>query len=787
MKINQFRSMAAWMLAALLVAPSALAQDKPAPSVASAPPANTAQSSTPAANANVPVIRAETRLVLVDTVVTDKHGNYIRDLEQKDFRVWEDNKEQKVTAFSFGTEANTPNGQKHYLVLFFDNADMNFGDQAHARAAAAQFIDANMGPNQYMAIVNFGGVTQVAQNFTADAARLRQVVTGIKSSAVTGNPEIASLGAPSAFGGPSLGNAEYEFGQRTVLLALRDMAKNLAAIPGRKSLIFLTSGFPLDVIEMQSEVTAAIDACNKANVAIYPIDVRGLSTGMDLSPHSRLQLPNFGQQSSARIMPATLRYLPQDSSSKHLGAHLVYVYQRVSPGGAGGGGPRGGPVGGGAPRGGSPSGGAPRGGSPSGGAPRPGGNGGTRTGNGGGAARPAFNPYNAYNNPMNQPRQIIPPFPPSASTNQQVLYELADGTGGFVILNTNDLVGGLQKIAREQSEYYLLGYEPPDSQDGSCHTLKVKVDRGGTIVRSRSGYCKMKPVDLLAGKPIEKELESRANGTEAGVVASMEAPYFYTSENTARVNLAIDIPSNSIKFEKQKGKMKAEVNVLGIAYKPDGTVAAKFSDTADLEFDGKKEVEEFQKEPFEYQNQFEIAPGKYQLKVAFSSAGESFGKLESPLVIDAYDKKQFAMSALALSKQVIPVNQLSDGLDAELLADKTPLVAQGMQIVPSGDDRFTPKDHAAAYFEIYDPLLAGSTPPKVGVEVWVIDRKTKQQKLHVGITDTQKSIQAGSPVVPLGMRIPVEQLGPGSYELVLRAVDSAGNNSKERAATFEVQ
>ena len=42
------------------------------------------------------VIRAETRLVLVDTVVTDKKGNYVRDLAMKDFRVWEDNKEQQI-------------------------------------------------------------------------------------------------------------------------------------------------------------------------------------------------------------------------------------------------------------------------------------------------------------------------------------------------------------------------------------------------------------------------------------------------------------------------------------------------------------------------------------------------------------------------------------------------------------------------------------------------------------------------------------------------------------------
>src|SRR5947209_12767467 len=54
------------------------------------------------------VIRLETRLVLVDSVVTDKKGNYIRDLASKDFKVWEDNKEQTITSFSFEEDSASP-------------------------------------------------------------------------------------------------------------------------------------------------------------------------------------------------------------------------------------------------------------------------------------------------------------------------------------------------------------------------------------------------------------------------------------------------------------------------------------------------------------------------------------------------------------------------------------------------------------------------------------------------------------------------------------------------------
>ena len=82
-------------------------------------------------------------------------------------------------------------------------------------------------------------------------------------------PQVASLG------GPRIGQAWASTGRAACCWRLRGMAKNLTEIPGRKSLILFTSGFPLSN-EARAEANAAIDTCNKANVAIYPIDVRGV-------------------------------------------------------------------------------------------------------------------------------------------------------------------------------------------------------------------------------------------------------------------------------------------------------------------------------------------------------------------------------------------------------------------------------------------------------------------------------------------------------------------------------
>ncbi len=104
-------ALAAWPLAARAQAPDA---SKPA----TPPTAGNEQ-----AVATGTVIRTESRIVLVDAVVTDKKGKYVPDLTQNDFKVFEDNKEQPVTSFSFGSDPTVQaRGQQHYMILFFDNS-----------------------------------------------------------------------------------------------------------------------------------------------------------------------------------------------------------------------------------------------------------------------------------------------------------------------------------------------------------------------------------------------------------------------------------------------------------------------------------------------------------------------------------------------------------------------------------------------------------------------------------------------------------------------------------------
>ncbi len=151
------------------------------------------------------------------------------------------------------------------------------------------------------------------------------------------------------------------------------------------------------------------------------------------------------------------------------------------------------------------------------------------------------------------------------------------------------------------------------------------MDRGGTTVRARSGYCNVKSRDILAGNPIEKTLEARATSAQAGnIAAAMQVPFFYTGTNTARVNVALEIPAGAIKFTKEKGKFRSRNERARNRRQTDGTVGARFSDTLKFEFPGKKEMEAFEETPYHYENQFDIAAGQYNLKVVIRVGRRQF-------------------------------------------------------------------------------------------------------------------------------------------------------------------
>jgi VWFA-related protein len=98
----------------------------------------------------------------------------------------------------------------------------------------------------------------------------------------------------------------------------------------------------------------------------------------------------------------------------------------------------------------------------------------------------------ASESPLGGPRamQMKASFKQSSmSSNEDVMAELADGTGGTYFHNSNDLDAGFRKLTLAPEYVYLLEFTPQNAKpDGSYHKLKVKVDQDGLKLQARHGY-----------------------------------------------------------------------------------------------------------------------------------------------------------------------------------------------------------------------------------------------------------------------------------------------------------
>lgn len=651
-----------------------------------------------AQNAGAPLIRTESRVVLVDAAVTDKQGKAPHDLTAKDFKVQEDGKEQKILEASFeNAGTSTERSQKHYFVLFFDTSTLSAANALAMVREAEKFVDEAASPDRYFAVAQFGGGLRIAQNLTTDVGRIKAALNTLQGSS-----------APST--GASTAN---EFSFTNLLGALRTVADSLEPVKGRKALILFSGGTTAGG-DVNEYLPSTVDALNRANIAVYGVGSSGL-IGEKRPPASRLG-PVFAALGSRSA------------------AVTVSSFQRAA-------------------------------------VPNPPLQRGT-----GQVAGPVVATDVTGTNAAQK------------AEDETILRALAGSTGGFMIAATNDLAAALNKVALEQDAYYLLTYTPAvESPEGSCHNLKVSVQRGGLTVRARKSYCTTKAPAFLSASQPAGGLEARATGTQAGNMATtIQAPYFYSQPGTARVNLVMEVEPKGIRFAKEKGHLRAKLDVAGVATRKDGSAAARFSDKVNLDFPNQQQADAFLSAPYRYADQFDIAPGDYTLHVAAAEGEKNFGKAETPLQVGAWDGQTLSVSGIALSHSAHPATDMAATLDPSLLEGPRSLISAGTQVVPSGDSSFRTGERGFYYFEVYEPHI-GNPAPAIMVRTRVLDRASGKQISDSGQLNAANFLKPGSSMVPVGLVLPSTGLQEGTYRLEVSVNDGSRAEPVVRTVDFEVK
>ncbi len=168
---------------------------------------------------------------------------------------------------------------RRLLALYFDMTAMPVPDQLRALAAAQKFIEKQMAKADLMAILKYdGGAVRVLQDFTDDREQLLGVIAQMVAGEGQGLDENADDDS-SADTGAAFGQDDSEFNLFNTdrqLAALQTAVKMLGTLNEKKALVYFASGVTLNGVDNQAQMRATENAAIRANVALFPVDARGL-------------------------------------------------------------------------------------------------------------------------------------------------------------------------------------------------------------------------------------------------------------------------------------------------------------------------------------------------------------------------------------------------------------------------------------------------------------------------------------------------------------------------------
>ena len=291
----------------------------------------------------------------------------------------------------------------------------------------------------------------------------------------------------------------------------------------------------------------------------------------------------------------------------------------------------------------------------------------------------------------------------SSSTGGLSIRSLAAESGGFSILETNNLDQELDKLDEQISNYYVLTFQSNNPKhEGAYRKLDVRTELKGVVLKHREGYQDRRPVDVLASSRQEKVLLSALQSPERETQLPIffRPLYFYDSPRSAKVLLATQIRLEKAKFQKFDKQLGTNLNIMGIAYAEDNSMAARFSETVPIRFDREKEAE-VRKGNLRYRNYFRLRPGKYRLKLAVSDASSNLGSTEQSLDVPGFPDQGFAGSSLVVAERGAQLPNLIENLQTQLLDERDPLLYSGTQVEPSILNRFSARSSILLMFHLY--------------------------------------------------------------------------------------
>jgi VWFA-related protein len=365
------------------------------------------------------------------------------------------------------------------------------------------------------------------------------------------------------------------------------------------------------------------------------------------------------------------------------------------------------------------------------------------------------------------------PSPDQLATHVSILtrdflQEAAANTGGRSIVNTNAFDEGLDEIFKENSSYYLLGYQQPAGQlPGSTHNISVKVNRPGVFVRTRSGYSVPDaPKPNKAGKMMpESPLDTAIKGAIPNAKFPMRvaiAPFLVPGQKNPVVTMVLGLAQPAV-----GARTSYSVDIQTNAYSPDGRAKlVGHRDTASVVLVPSRSQDRAR---YDLLSSIALPPGRYSLRI---SAHRPLDGVDGSLYADV-EVPDFT-APLAVSGVV--VEEVPTGAVAPPDA-----FDRFLPVVPTSSREFGTTQDVTVFMRIYQ----GGTKSLMPVEV-----KTRLvDELDAPVGDGKDVVygnqfHAGGRAADYRFAVPLKRLRPGPYLLTFEI--SLDNTTVTRSVQFTV-
>ncbi len=357
--------------------------------------------------------------------------------------------------------------------------------------------------------------------------------------------------------------------------------------------------------------------------------------------------------------------------------------------------------------------------------------------------------------------------------SRETLATLAADTGGRSFFDVGDFREVFDKVQKDASGYYLLGYYSTNAaKDGRWRRIRVTMNLPNVRLRSREGYYAPKDYGLFTTEDRERQLDEamRAENPRVELPLAVETAHFRIGPGEIFVPVAAKLASSALEWAEKRGRKEAEFDFAAEVREAESNrVVGVLRDTIKVRLD----AQNFQ-HALVYQGGVLLGPGNYKLKfLARENETGRIGTFEQALRLPRPQPERLELSSVMLSSQIEAarktpeVEKKAAGPDARL--QRSPLEVAGERIVPNVTRVFTAEQKLYIFFQAYLPPKVDASRLRAGLVFFRGGERLSETPLV-----EPAEVDAKTRTAYFRISLPLEKFTPGRYTVEAVAVEAGG-------------